>query len=532
MKKLFLLIACISSIQVFSQKQDKSTSFDEPLGWCKLVQLKNNNTFFVELTKKEGIKVKLYDPSRKEISSEKLPLKLIEDKLGFYTISGIFEISGDVAIFYQTADGRIPILIRILIDGKTGKLKAEEKIAELKKVTTGDAYAAMYGDVDNPDIKVVKDPESDYYAIIRYNTYAPETKDRIEVIHYNPQHNIINNAFYASPNNKYKYTKYLSAYVHKDDYVVIGTYGFNTIKSGGEDARFYVSQLAKGKTTFTQKELVYKDFYKGARCNFTYNNVKGIINMALITDVEIKGSDKKYDIVFQNINPLTLQLDKPYKADFSKINEYYTNTMMRKTDFEGMIQGTFIDKSGNLIVLYQNTVIKFGNYPGIVGTFLGDVALVTMSPDGKVINSIPFSANIYVSGNHSKFNCNDIRNGYRPADNWDDPGLASDQYFAMDVITTDNSNYIFLNNTKINMDLPESEEAKLVKAISLTTAVKYTYNKNTIKKEYLFGEPMDKKDNEICIISCSDYNAVTKTYATISTDPKTKQSKVLWLSLD
>jgi hypothetical protein len=532
MKKIILLLMSVITLNSFSQKQDKSVGFEEPQGWSKLVQLKNNNTFFVEFTKKEGINVMLFDATRKKIASDKLTLTMIDDKLGYYIISGIYEIAGDVAIFYQKAEDRTPVLIRILIDGKTGKLKSEEKIAELNKITTGDAYAAAFGDVDMPDLKIVKDPESDYYALIRYNTFAPETKDRIEVFHYSPQHKVINKANYTAPDNKYKFTKYLSAYVHKDDYVVIGTYAFNTKKSGGEEARFYVSQLAKGKTSFVQKELAYSEFYKGARGHFIYNNIKGTINMVLITDVEIKGDSRKYDIVFQSINPTTLQLEKPYKIDYTKANDIYKNKLNRKDDFFGMIQGTFIDKNGNLIVLSQNTTIKYGNGSGIVGTFLGDFALITISPEGKVINTAVIPANVYVSGKHKEFNCNDIRTGYRPADSWDDPGLASEQYFAIDVITTDNSNYIFFNNTQENMELPESEEPKLVKAISITTAVKYTYSNNTIKKEYIFGTPKDKKDNDFCNFSSSDYNASTKSYATLVTDPKTKKSSIVWLKLD
>lgn len=63
------------TLNSFSQKQDKSVAFEEPLGWSKLVQLKNGNTFFVEFTKKEGINVMLFDATRKKITSEKLTLQ-------------------------------------------------------------------------------------------------------------------------------------------------------------------------------------------------------------------------------------------------------------------------------------------------------------------------------------------------------------------------------------------------------------------------------------------------------------------------
>ncbi len=66
MKKIILLLMSVITLNSFSQKQDKSVGFEEPQGWSKLVQLKNNNTFFVEFTKKEGINVMLFDATRKK----------------------------------------------------------------------------------------------------------------------------------------------------------------------------------------------------------------------------------------------------------------------------------------------------------------------------------------------------------------------------------------------------------------------------------------------------------------------------------
>jgi|GEM_PF-5484205 len=93
MKKSLLFLMSIICFYSFSQKKDKSASFPEPEGWCKLVQLKNSNTCFLEFTKKEGIKAVLYDSLRKKIGSGKLATTLIEDKLGTYVLSGIYEIA-------------------------------------------------------------------------------------------------------------------------------------------------------------------------------------------------------------------------------------------------------------------------------------------------------------------------------------------------------------------------------------------------------------------------------------------------------
>lgn len=521
----------VITLNSFSQKQDKSVGFEEPKGWSKVLQLRNNNTCVFEVTKKEGINVMMFDATRKKISSGKLNLTMVEDKIGQSTIGGIFDIAGDAVIFYQTYADKTPVMIRIIIDGKTGKLKSEEKVAEVNEMTRGDAYAIYFGDIDMPIVEVKKDPDSDYYALIRYNTMAPETKDRIEVLHYSPEHKIINKGNYTSPDNKFKFTKFLNAYVHKDEYVMLSTYAFNTKKSGGEEGRFYVSQLSKGKA-IGQKELSFTEFYKGVRCEFTYNKTKGIINMILITDVKSKSNFTEFTISYQNVNPTTLQVDKPYTPDFTKVNEYWKNNLKEKGEFKGIVQGSFVDKSGNLIVLYQATTLKLGNGAGVAGTFLGDVALMTLSPEGKTINSQMFRSNIYSSGNHPMFNCSELRNGSKGIQGYDDPGLANEQYFMMDMVATENSNYIFFNNTVENMELPDSENPRLVKAISATAAVMYTYKENAIKKNYIFGTPKDKKDNEFCNFSSSDYNTTTKTYATLVTDPKTKKTSLVWLKLD
>ncbi|PBQ34198.1 hypothetical protein CNR22_21300 [Sphingobacteriaceae bacterium] len=516
--------------QSFAQKKDKSASFPEPEGWCKLVQLKNTNTCFLEFTKKEGIKVMLYDSLRKKIGSGKLATKLIDDKLGYHILSGIYEINGDVVIFFEKGEDKTPIMIRLIVDGKTGKLKAEDKIAELEKMSMKDGYAIAFGGLDIPDIRIVKDPESDYYAMIRYNTLAAETKDRIEVFHFSPDHKIINKANYTTPNNKYKYTRYLNAYVHKDEYVILGTYAFNTDKSGGDESRFYISQLSKGKTTFLQKELGLTEYYKHPTSEFVYNNVKGIVHMIIMPGG--KSSGEGINIVFQNFKPSTLAVEKSFVPDASKVNDYYRNTIGSKDDFAGMIQGAFVDKSGNLVLMFQETTIKIDKFGTVTATFLGDVALLSISAEGKTINGAVYPFSSVVSGDHSMYNSNKIKTGFRPAYNFDDKGLASEQYYGIDFISTENASYLLFNNMPKNMETDDVKSIKTVKAISGSTAVKYIYKGDAIKKDYLFKKPKEKDDVTFCLFGCSSYYAPRKSYATIYTDPETEKSSVVWIKLD
>lgn len=538
MKKILVILASLLSLSLIAQKKDKSGSFEEPMGWCKLIQLKNGNTCFLEFTKKEGIRSVLYDTIRKKIagSSGKLPTKMIEDKLGFYALSGIYEINGDVTIFFQKTEERTPVMIRLVVDGKTGKLKSEEKIAELEKISMKEAYAMVFGGMDIPDLLIVKDPDSDYYALIRYNTIAAATEDRIEVLHFSPEHKLINRAKYKAPNDKFKYTRYLNGYVHKGDYVIIGTYAFNTEKSGGQEGRFYVSKLAKGSSNFVQKELPINEYYKHPFGEFVYNSIKDIVHMVLITDVDVKvkffgETEYIYTVVFENIKPSSMSIEKPFSPDFSKVNAYYTSTMGKNEDYFGMVQGTFVDRNGNLVLMYQQTARKKSN-GAITGTFLGDVALLTISPEGKTLNGAVFPYSSYVSGDHFIFNSNNFKTGYRPANNFDDKGLANEQYFGIDFVSTPTSNYLLFNNYPKNLELEEAKALKTVKAIGSATAVKYSYVGDAIKKDYLLKKPKEKNDVEFCLFGASSYNAAKRTYATIYTDPEKEKSAIVWIKLD
>ena len=530
MKHFLFLITLFLSLSSFSQNPDKSELFVEPKNWSKLIQLKNKNTFLLEVTPKDGLNAILFNEKRKIVSNGKLTFTLIKDKLVQSTIAGIYEIGGDPVIFYNTYFERIPVLIRVIIDGKTGKVKSEEKIAEMGAITVGNAYGAAFGDTEMPSISVEKDPESEYYALAIFDSFAPDTKDRIEVVHFNPSHQIINRAKYRDPNNKYKYTNFLSLYVNKDEYVTMSTYAFNTKKSGGEDGRFFVSQLSKGKTTFVQTELEYKGFYKKSDCLFVYNKPLSRIEMILINAADSKSDDVSYDIVFQSVNPKTLVVSKPYRPDLSAARTYYKEQMKRKNEFNGMIQGCAISKTGNLVLLIQTTNLVQSS-SGFQFTFLSDVAVLTISPEGKTISTNVIPIAYQRAGSHGAFSYLHVNKGIKGVPIYQG-GFANEQYFHMQLFSGADSEILLANNTQENINKPDTEKPNLVKAISGCSAIKYTLKKGSVSKETLFGDAGKEKGAQFCNFSASDYNAESKTYAMLVIDPKVKMSFVSWLKME
>jgi hypothetical protein len=529
-KKLLSAIFVLFTGLILAQTPEKSATFKEPKGWTKLIQLRNNNTGLIEILKTDGANFTLYNPQHKVITSGKLDLVKTIGNFRLAQIEGVYDINGDFCVFIMGTDPdnkKVGVFFRIVIDGNTGKLKSEEVIDKLPEMTMGAAYGMVFGDTDVPAFRIEKDPESDYYAVVKYNTLAAETKDRIEIFHYGPDHKIINKAKYNTPTDKYKFTKYLACYVHGADYVLVGTSAFNTKKSGGEDIRYYVSQLNKGKTSFVQKELQYTAYDKFASAFFIYNKPKEMINMILI----INSAQ-----VNQNINPTSLALDKPYSTDLTSVNKIYKGQMGNKKDFAGMLEGSFIDKNGNISFLYQQLTkqTKSSGYgmPAIVERcFFGDVALITMSPEGKEVSATAFPLNIIRAGDHDPMCYNSARKGRKVNSGF---GLVAqnDWYYGIDFISTENACYLFFNNRLDNMEKADDKNAGAISGISGTTGVRYTYKAGKITRDYMFGKPANKKEAIFINPGASDYNAATKTYATIATYPKEKTAHIVWIKLD
>ena len=543
MKKIILSFILITAFGcLFAQKNiEKSQSFELFEGYTKVIMLRNNNTGLLEVTKKDGISFTLFDGARKKISSKKLDLKKVPENLGFSNVEGCYDIGGDFTFFIfvikENSEGKkMPSLFRVILNGSTGDIKSEDVVTELNEYKMSQGYGLVFGDVDPPGIFVEKDPESDYYAVIRYNTLDAETNNRIEVIHYGPDHKEIQRGKYVTPSNKYKFTKYIGAYVHKDNYVLIGTYAFNTEKSGGEEARYYVAQLNKGKTNFVQKELAYTAFCKKANGVFTFNKVRNVVNMTI---VQYKGLTSFGGILFQSIDPTTLQLEKPYTPDLSKLDEYYTTKMERKKSVyseSSTPQGFFIDKTGNLTAMYQYVIYKvqpgqYGMPAQIIATELMDIGLVTMGPDGKVIKSTMIPYATQRNGDKGTFSAIDVKKGKKGPFPFMG-GTAWDWCFGIDLISTETNDYLLCNNLMANVDMPENEKPKMITAIKYTNAMKYTLSGPTPKKDYIFGTPEGKKDGHYCNFSGSDYNPTTKIYATVVADLKDDKSTVVWIKIE
>ena len=77
-KPVLLIITALSicSLTTFSQFKTiaESTTFEEPeKGVSRIIQMKNGNTFYIHITEKEGIDLRIYNPSHIQTTVTSIP---------------------------------------------------------------------------------------------------------------------------------------------------------------------------------------------------------------------------------------------------------------------------------------------------------------------------------------------------------------------------------------------------------------------------------------------------------------------------
>jgi hypothetical protein len=527
MKKTILLLLSMLLV-IIAKAQFKQIAegpvFKEPVeGYGKILQLKNGNTMFINITTKKSIDVRLYDADHKEIVVTNDELQTV-GKLKHSSIEGVFEISGDVVICISEIDSRTPVLYRVIIDGKNGNLKEESKIGELNKLGFGAGYAIVWGDVPPPDFYVRKDPNSDNYAVAMFNSFESERSKRIEIVVYGADNKEARRAYYASPQEKYKYLVYLDMAVIGPDKVSVLAYGFNTNHSGGKASELVLADLDKGASSVTFTELNFsKDLFIPTGL-VKYNPVMKVLTLLAIT--KVKPKDKGYTAYLAFVDPFKRELLRANPVSPSdKIIEFD-----KKEKFDGLPQNLFINNDGSATIIYEEMVVSTytsSQYGSSTSTGLGRVAVVNYSKTGEPVNEyLARKSQILYSTSLGPFYLS-RREGTAQ---W---LFSGNQYKSFAYINGKNKSYLLFNDTERNNDSQENGKLVTVSGVSGSDGFYYPLSGGDIvpKRDYIFGQPEKKRDHNLALFSVSDYDRNNDIYAVLKLENESgkKGVKVVWL---
>ncbi len=539
---LALLTGSVAKAQPTDVKY--STSFDEPNnGWNKVMQLSNGNTFLFNFSK-DGIEVTVYNQNRAFASKKVLQSKVWEPrKMNGSVIEGLYEIDGKPVIFLQQLLDRTPTLFRIILDPNTGAMLKEENINELQRYGAGAGYAMAFGKVEKADFQVEKDPQSDCYAIVNFNSFAEESDNRIQIVHYNGSHKEINRANY--PSQGFKYINLIGLTVHSDNHIIACAYGFNTAASGGKDSRVIVSKLNAGDTNFINNQLENTDNFRNTEAVMQFNPGTGLVQLLTLTKGATKGRGftpgitTYYGTLYTLIDPKSMHIVSSKQTSSNYADKVAKSEYGVAKGFRGMPQNMVINPDNSTTIMSEEMTLDqiIGSYGSVsYRTHLNNIGLTDYDVKGNEVGGTMIPKEQMANGLIEPLYIYNKSKGF-----WSFMGLGwtrgvapNNAFLSYDYVATPDGRYVIFNDYPENIERKAEKKYNKIKqvvAISEANTMCYKVNGSKVEEHYLFGAPKDDSYSKFCYVESSHFNPKTKTYATlmVSRDGRKKEAKVAWI---
>ena len=545
---LLLSLLCLGYLPMYAQFKiiAEGPKFEEPEeGFAKILQLKNGNTFYIHVTLKDGINVRIYGASYKEKTVTTF-LPSYQELEESDAVEGIFEINDNVVVFVNKNEDKLLTLYRLIIDGNTGKLKEQKIIAVGKN-------PAKYGRYRKPRqmdfFNIRKDPYSDNYAVAVYDESEGDRTKILEIIHYSGNHTELTRKFCYLP----------AATCNFLDMVVIGSEKICAFLAFTQDDEIKYQVMAvieKGAASVGYTQLTIPnqltEVYKAAKKNLLipetllfgmakYNPATQkiiFVEDGLINDQ--RGQSYylfalKHVAFLYVIDPITKEVQFESQLEQSeKLHTEFKELLEEKKKYNGRPQDIIINDDGGFTILYEEQFFmqdKSGNR-----TELESIVLSRYDRNGKNISEhlVP-KAQAVLTTKLVPFYIAKRTHAAQLL-------FRGNQYKSFAYVDGTKSKYILFNDTEKNNDIKNARKrgniytglskAKLVMIIGVTidcNAFMYKLAGDDLfpEREYLFAEKENEKGRALALLTVSDYNKKSNTYATLKLDKSSMKSKMI-----
>jgi hypothetical protein len=504
-----------------------SEAFPEPAadGWDKLVLLPNGNTCYLHLDKNDGISVALYNEKKELVVSDKISGKQWDaGDMNNTEIDGVYEINGQVVIFLQQLIKYKPSLFRIVIDGATGHWVKEDKIGELPTVLHREAVAL--NNLASHDFYVSKDPYSGYYAVAFFAggelSRKENAAERVQVMHFSPTHELLNQAYYTLADNAYTYFSFLDMAVNNKSSVYLCTVGFNTKKTeGAPQSQVLVSALKAGQQAFTHQPLDYTANFGGAYADLQWSPAANRLQLFLAAAPEPKAKPDERRLFMNYLDPATcsLQLQRPLAQELTAANAQPQLL-------------TLTAGGGSLLQFEQMQQFTQGkNIYNMMHTNLNDIRICNINPQGEADTGYVISKMQIANGFFEPLYLQRKNRGTWVFRNRV-PALNTAPYLSFDLVHTTHGDYTLFNDYIQHLDRGGTfENKKPLRYLAEANTVCYHYEKGKGEALFLFGTPATDKAY-YCMLGASDRSAGGSHYATIliTRTGAEKKAQIAWIS--
>lgn len=532
MRYIYRLIICFlcGPLAVWAQTPQVALSeaFPEPSadGWDKLVLLPNGNTCYLHFDKNDGISVALYNAKKELVVADKISGKQWDaHNMNDTEIDGVYEINGQVVIFLQQLIKFRPSLFRIVIDGTTGHWVQEDRIGELPTVLHRNAFAL--NNLASHDFYVAKDPYSGYYAVAFFAggeiSRKENAAERVQVMHFSPDHQLVNQAYYTLPDNAYTYFSFLDMAVEGKSSVYLCTVGFNTKRSteGAAQSQVLVSAFKAGQQAFIHQPLDNTANFGGAYADLQWSPAAGRLQLFLAAAPEPKSKPDERRLFMNYLDPATcsLKVQNPLNP---ALTAAHAQPQLLTVAADGT---TFLQ----LEQMQQFTQGK--NIYNMMHTNLNDVRVCSINNTGEADSGYVISKMQVANGAFEPLYLQRKNRGTWVFRNRV-PALNTTPYLSFDLVHTSHGDYTFFNDYIQHLDRGGTfEDKKPLRYLAEANIVCYHYDKGKNERLFLFGTPAT--DNAYyCMLGASDRSLSGNRYVTIlvTRTGAEKKAQIAWIS--
>lgn len=509
----------------------QSQIFRQEEGMVYLSAMENGFTFVMQHPQGKGKKhhIEIYDQRYKKVTEKDISPSYINQK-DFY-IREINKVNNDIVVLAGFSENKIEQIHRTIIDGRTGEIKKEEKLAELKPTGKMDGAAQFWANVPRPAFYCKFSPNGNYYALVTMNSFESDRNKRIEIQLYNKEHKEISRAFYVSPEDRFKYMRYISMCVMDEGKIYLFAEAHNTKSSGGKESQLVLASLEEGKNAVDLKI------------------VKGIARPEAIMRLTVKYNPEAQMLLvyarrfgatgwLSYINPATGEVKK--EIDFGKGLEdsraKYEERFGKRPRLRVSPQNIFIHQDGSFAVVDEGLEITDDKSPkGRVynyNTALKDIVIYNYDAAGNYThcNIMPKNHYIPLVEYHEMYGAGNIES----CGTVDDDNRCG-QFKSFVYVPVGAKQYVMFNDEDFNEErVKKGRKVDEITKAGDTDPFLFELNKGTTfpQRSFLFGK--EGSTHKPVFFDIMNYDAATRTLVMLRQEKggRNKDCKLVWMQHD
>jgi len=515
----FLILFSSLTFGQFTQYADGPVFPDPGPGFAKIIQLKDYSTMFIHVSLTKGLFIHVYEPVNKARTETKIEPAYGSIQQG--NVEGIFEVNGDAVVMVSKTANDQTELYRLIIDGKTGKLKEEKQVASVKKALIKKGNARS---VSLPELSVRKDPNSDAYAVA---LFGADTSKRIEVILYGADNKEISRSAYTG-NGKYKYLQYIDMVVTGNDKVAMLLYGYDIDAKNEKTGELILAGMDRSAGNLTLTELDYSNDLLLENGITRYDpQTKQIL---LLSTAKVKSESYELNTYLGFIDPVGKKLlTNTAISPGENFEKKYTAFFGRKATYSGTPQNLLLNKDGTYTVLFEELeTVKEKDTAS--HSLLHNTTVVTYDKEAQPVNAWLVPMDQYVPGSLPAF--------YQSAMEISGQQFSNNSEFKSAAYISDGHNsFVVFNDKESNLQTVADGKLTQFKDLKDADAFYSQLSGNDIiisKRQYVFGKPVvvtGETEHKLALVNVFSYDPVNNIFVLLKQDkePGHPGYKLVWL---